>query len=139
MTKNFAARATRFTLSILFVAGMTSTSYGQGVKAQPTSAQRQAMTERHKKMADMHTKMAACLESEKAPAGNPTMAYDAYSANSDVASLLPCNVVVRDISTGKLSMEIIKPSALMKVLGDKNLDRLAQEADDHLEKVIAKL
>jgi hypothetical protein len=68
MTQNFAAHVARFTLSILFVAGITSTSFGQGAKAQPTAAQRQAMTERHKKMAAMHTKMAACLESEKAPA-----------------------------------------------------------------------
>ncbi len=68
MTQNFTARASRFTLSILLIAGTVSTSFGQGVKAQPTTAQRQAMTERHKKMADMHTKMAACLQSEKAPA-----------------------------------------------------------------------
>ncbi|MCX6123854.1 MAG: hypothetical protein NTV34_03785 [Proteobacteria bacterium] len=68
MTQYFAARAARFTLSMLLVAGITSTSFGQGVKDQPTTAQRQALTERHKKMADMHTKMAACLESEKAPA-----------------------------------------------------------------------
>lgn len=67
------------------------------------------------------------------------MAYEAYTANSDVASLLPCNVVVRDIGAGKVSIEIIKPTAIMKVLGDKNLDRLAQEADGRLEKVIVKL
>jgi hypothetical protein len=68
MTQYFTARAARFTISLLFIAGTASTSFGQGVKTQPTAAQRQAMTERHKKMADMHTKMAACLESEKAPA-----------------------------------------------------------------------
>jgi hypothetical protein len=68
MTQKFTARVARFTLSMLFVAGITSTSFGQSGKTQPTTAQRQAMTERHKKMADMHTKMAACLESEKAPA-----------------------------------------------------------------------
>ncbi len=81
MTQNFAARATRFTLSMLFVAGITSTSFGQGVKAQPTAAQRQAMTERHKKMADMHTKMAACLESEKAPAVCRQEMIDACSSD----------------------------------------------------------
>ncbi len=32
---------------------------------QPTSAERQTMSERHKTIAEMHSKMAACLESEK--------------------------------------------------------------------------
>ncbi len=81
MTQNFAARVARFTLSILCVAGITSTSFGQGAKAQPTTAQRQAMTERHKKMADMHTKMAACLESEKAPAVCRQEMIDSCSSN----------------------------------------------------------
>jgi uncharacterized protein (DUF302 family) len=56
-----------------------------------------------------------------------------------VASLLPCNVVVREVGTGNVSIEIIKPSALMKVIGDENLDRLAREADIHLENVLTKL
>ncbi len=93
---------------------------------------------------DMHTKIKE-KTSKNLPkvvilgACNPVMAYEAYSANSDVASLLPCNVVIRDIGAGKASIEIIKPSALMKVLGDKKLDRLALEADDLLNKVIEDL
>ncbi len=93
---------------------------------------------------DMHAKIEEKI-GKKLPkvvilgACNPTMAYEAYTANSDVASLLPCNVVVRDIGTGKVSIEIIKPSAMMKVLGDKKLDRLALEADVLLKNVIAKL
>jgi uncharacterized protein (DUF302 family) len=93
---------------------------------------------------DMHAKIEEKI-GKKLPkvvilgACNPTMAYEAYTANSDVASLLPCNVVVRDIGTGKVSIEIIKPSAMMKVLGDKKLDRLAQEADVLLKNVIDRL
>jgi uncharacterized protein (DUF302 family) len=93
---------------------------------------------------DMHTKIEEKI-GKKLPkvvilgACNPTMAYEAYSANSDVASLLPCNVVVREVGTGNVSIEIIKPSALMKVIGDENLDRLAREADIHLENVLTKL
>lgn len=64
---------------------------------------------------DMHTKIEEKI-GKKLPkvvilgACNPTMAYEAYTANSDVASLLPCNVVVRDIGAGKVSIEIIKPT-----------------------------
>ena len=93
---------------------------------------------------DMHAKIEEKI-GKKLPkvvilgACNPTMAYEAYTANSDVASLLPCNVVVRDIGASRVSIEIIKPSAMMKVLGDKKLDRLALEADVLLKNVIAKL
>ena len=93
---------------------------------------------------DMHAKIEEKI-GKKLPkvvilgACNPTMAYEAYTANSDVASLLPCNVVVRDIGASRVSIEIIKPSAMMKLLGDKKLDRLALEADVLLKNVIAKL
>lgn len=65
MIQKLITRAARVSLPLLFVAGITSTSFGQGVKPQPTIAQRQTMTERHKKLADIHTKMAICLESDK--------------------------------------------------------------------------
>ncbi len=67
MIQTLNTRAGRFTLSILFIASAASTSFGQ-INSQLTTVQRQAMSQRHKKMADMHTKMAACIESEKAPA-----------------------------------------------------------------------
>lgn len=67
MTQKFAVRTARFTMSIVFVAVITSPSLGQGVKPQSAQAQRQTMAERHKKLAEMHAKMAACLESDKAP------------------------------------------------------------------------
>ena len=86
---------------------------------------------------DMHTKIEEKI-GKKIPkvvilgACNPTMAYEAYMANSDVASLLPCNAVVRDVGNGKASVEIIKPSIMMHILGDKNLQQLAIKADSLL-------
>jgi uncharacterized protein (DUF302 family) len=64
---------------------------------------------------------------------NPSLAYEAYQANSDVASLLPCNAVIRDIGDGKMSVEFAKPSALMKMIGDAKLVSLAKEADTKLQ------
>jgi hypothetical protein len=45
-----------------FISGITQQSLAQST--QPTVEQRQAMTERHKKMADMHSEMASCLASD---------------------------------------------------------------------------
>src|SRR3989338_6903303 len=67
---------------------------------------------------DMHSKIKEKTGKEIIPtvilgACNPNLAYEAYSANSDVASLLPCNAVNRETPPGKISLEFIKPPAMM--------------------------
>lgn len=68
---------------------------------------------------------------------NPMLAYEAYCANSDVASLLPCNAVLREIATGKISVEFAAPSGMMRILGDTKLTELATEADARIERALA--
>jgi uncharacterized protein (DUF302 family) len=93
---------------------------------------------------DLHTKIKEKLGKDLRPAVilgacNPQLAYEAYQANSDVASLLPCNAVVRDIGQGRFSIELARPSALMMILGDQQLIALAKSADEILQKVIQRL
>ena len=83
---------------------------------------------------DMHSKIKDKTGKDIVPtvilgACNPMLAYEAYTANSDVASLLPCNAVVREISPGRISVEFVKPTAMMNILGDARLADLAREAD----------
>jgi uncharacterized protein (DUF302 family) len=68
---------------------------------------------------------------------NPHLAYEAYTANSDVASLLPCNAVIREIAPGKISVELAAPSGLIRILGDANLNELASEADTRIKRALA--
>jgi uncharacterized protein (DUF302 family)/rhodanese-related sulfurtransferase len=70
---------------------------------------------------------------------NPQLAYEAYQRNSDVASLLPCNAVVRDLGEGRVSVELAKPSTLMTMLGDGALSQMAVDADQRLERALEKL
>ena len=70
---------------------------------------------------------------------NPELAFQAYTAHSDVASLLPCNAVIRKLTSGRFSVELAKPTALMAMLGDENLIHLAQTADHKLERVLGVL
>lgn len=70
---------------------------------------------------------------------NPNMAFEAYSANTDVTSLMPCNVVVRDIGGGRVSVEIARPSALLQPLADKALDAMTGRADAQLAAVLERL
>lgn len=67
---------------------------------------------------------------------NPNLAYEAYTADSDVAAVLPCNAVVRQTAPGTISLEFIKPTALMQVLGDAKLAALAEEADGKIERAL---
>lgn len=91
---------------------------------------------------DMHSKIKEKTGKEIVPtvilgACNPNLAYEAYTANSDVASLLPCNAVVREIAPGKLSLEFAAPSGMMRILGDAKLTELAKEADARIERALA--
>ncbi|MGB8517284.1 MAG: DUF302 domain-containing protein, partial [Gallionella sp.] len=52
---------------------------------------------------------------------NPNLAYEAYTANSDVACLLPCNAVIREIKPGVISLEFAKATSMMTILGENNL------------------
>lgn len=70
---------------------------------------------------------------------NPNMAYEAYTANSDVASLLPCNAVIRELTAGNISVEFVKPTGMMKLLGDAQLTALAVDADKKFAHALANL
>lgn len=91
---------------------------------------------------DLHLKIQEKTKHELKPvvilgACNPELAYQAYSQNSDVASLLPCNVVVRELGARQVSIELAKPTALMEMLEDPKLIELAADADHRLEEALA--
>jgi uncharacterized protein (DUF302 family) len=93
---------------------------------------------------DMHSKIKEKTGKDIIPtvilgACNPNMAYEAYTANSDVASLLPCNAVIREVAPGKISVELAAPTAMMKILGDTKLIALAAEADIKLGRALANI
>ncbi len=91
---------------------------------------------------DMHSKIKEKTGKDIVPtvilgACNPNLAYEAYTANTDVASLLPCNAVVREIAPGKISLEFAAPTGMMRMLGDAKLTELAREADTRIERALA--
>lgn len=91
---------------------------------------------------DMHSKIKEKTGKEIVPtvilgACNPLLAYEAYTANSDVASLLPCNAVIREVAPGRISVELAAPTAMMLILGDAKLTELAREADTRIQRALA--
>ena len=90
---------------------------------------------------DLHLKIKEKLGKEISPtvilgACNPALAFEAFSANSDVTSVLPCNAVIRELKPGRISVELARPTALMEILHDDKLKLLAKTADRKLEAVL---
>lgn len=93
---------------------------------------------------DFHNKIKEKLGKDILPvvilgACNPSLAYEAFQINTDVTSLIPCNAVVRMIDEKKVSVELTRPSALMEILGNKELQQLAIDADYKLDQVLKEL
>ena len=93
---------------------------------------------------DFHTKIKDKLNKDLPPivilgACHPGLAYEVYQREPNFTSVLPCNVVVRDLGKGKVSIEIAKPTAMMKVLENKELIALAEPADQTLRNLLDKL
>lgn len=70
---------------------------------------------------------------------NPKLAHDAYMQSTDVALLIPCNIVVREIESGKVIVEAMRPTMMLEfVKGVAKSDSILK-AELDLEKVILAL
>lgn len=67
---------------------------------------------------------------------HPELSYEAYQANADISSLLPCNAVMREIDEDIISIELVRPTFLMSMIGERKLADLAREIDRRLLLVI---
>ena len=93
---------------------------------------------------DLHAKIKEKLGKELDPtvilgACNPQLAYEAYRINPDVASLLPCNAVLRAVGPGRVSVALAKPSALMTLLDNPELVTLARKAEASLMRALSRI
>lgn len=93
---------------------------------------------------DFHCKMKEKLNKDLDPvvilgACNPAMAFEAYSRNTDVTSLMPCNVVVRQLGPKKVSIEMIRLSTMMGSLNNPELVKMAEPMDVQIQKMFETL
>ena len=81
---------------------------------------------------------------DKAPyrilgACNPTLANEALDADPSIGLLLPCNVVVREVSSGQIRVEFMDPSVVLGLVEDASLHALGADVKSRLERVQAAL
>lgn len=70
---------------------------------------------------------------------NPPFAYQALLAEDKIGTMLPCNVVVQEMSEGKVEVAAIDPLASMQAVSNPALEGIAIEVQGKLKKVIDKL
>ena len=70
---------------------------------------------------------------------NPPFAYQALLLEDKIGTLLPCNVIVQQKTTGIIEVSAIDPSASMQSIENKKLQEIAQEVKIKLEKAILQL
>lgn len=68
---------------------------------------------------------------------NPQLAHRAIEAEPSIGLLLPCNVVVRQDGAGRTQVEFMDPFAVLELVGKPEINQLATEVRQRLERVMA--
>ncbi len=70
---------------------------------------------------------------------NPPFAYKALTAENKIGTMLPCNVIVQEISAGQVEVTAIDPLASMQAVENTALKDIASEISNKLKTVIGKM
>lgn len=70
---------------------------------------------------------------------NPSLAHQAVSAVPEIGLLLPCNVLVREDEAGQVHVSFMDPGAVLGLVDKPEIEPLAQQVKDKLQKVLAAL
>ena len=70
---------------------------------------------------------------------NPPFAYQALQAEDKIGLMLPCNVIVQELSEGKVEVAAIDPITSMQAINNPLLGSVAQQVHAKLKKVIENL
>ncbi|MBZ9791113.1 DUF302 domain-containing protein [Rhizobium sp. 3T7] len=70
---------------------------------------------------------------------NPHMAFEAMKLEPKVGAMLPCNVIVRDVSGGNVMVSAIDPVASMQSINNEMLSLLAGKVRSMLADVVAEV
>lgn len=93
---------------------------------------------------DVKATMKAKLDKDVAPytilgACNPGFAYKALQAEALIGTMLPCNVVVRELENGKVEVAAVDPAASMQAVDNPGLAAVAGEVQTMLKDMVAGL
>lgn len=67
---------------------------------------------------------------------NPQLAHEALQIEDKVGTMLPCNVVVQDMGSGKVEVAAIDPVASMQAIDNPRLKQAAEQVQAKLQRVV---
>jgi uncharacterized protein (DUF302 family) len=68
---------------------------------------------------------------------NPSFAYKALSTEDKIGTMLPCNIIVQQISASQVEIAAVNPIASMQAIENDELNSVANEILAKLERVIS--
>jgi uncharacterized protein (DUF302 family) len=70
---------------------------------------------------------------------NPSYAYKALQIEDKIGTMLPCNIVVQELSENHIEVAAVNPIASMMAIQNPALIGIAKEVTDKLQVVISRL
>jgi uncharacterized protein (DUF302 family) len=70
---------------------------------------------------------------------NPEFAHKALQIEDTIGTMLPCNVVVQEMSRGLIEVSAVDPVASMMAIRNPQLETIASEVRDLLQQVVSSL
>lgn len=70
---------------------------------------------------------------------NPPYSYKALQVEDKIGTMLPCNVIVQELSENHIEVAAVNPIASMMAIQNPELEGIAKEMTDKLEKIISHL
>ena len=67
---------------------------------------------------------------------NPPFAYKALQTEDKIGTMLPCNVVVQEVSEGSIEVAAIDPVASMQAVQNRELEEIAGQVRAKLRRVV---
>ncbi|HFR4821747.1 TPA: DUF302 domain-containing protein, partial [Legionella pneumophila] len=68
---------------------------------------------------------------------NPQFAHHALAKEPSIGLLLPCNVVVRQDNLGNVYVEFMDPKAVLELVSNSEINHIALEVKERLERVLS--
>jgi len=70
---------------------------------------------------------------------NPPFAYKALQAENKIGTMLPCNVIVQELTAGRVEVAAVNPMESMKAVENPDLASIALQVTDMLKRAIDSL
>jgi uncharacterized protein (DUF302 family) len=70
---------------------------------------------------------------------NPTYAFQTIQIEENIGVFLPCKMVLKQVDDKTVEVVSVNPSALMQMLGNKELIRVADQVTEQLQRVVESL